>query len=79
MNPFLVLEVVALTLALLCMVLVPFVIHHDPGFSRRIVRMDGLPALRWPNLLTRVGMACLLASFALLVLACYYILAGAPY
>ena len=79
MNTFLVLEVVALTLALLCATLVPFAIHNDPGFSRRIVRMDGIPSLRWPNLLTRFGMACLLASFALLVLACYYILAGAPY
>jgi hypothetical protein len=41
--------------------------------------MDGLPPLRWPNLVTRIGMACLLASFALLVLACYCILADAPY
>jgi hypothetical protein len=79
MNHFLALEVVALTLALLCAVLVPFAIHNDPGFSRRIVPMDAIPPLRWPNLLTRVGAACLLGSFALLVLACYYILAGAPY
>jgi hypothetical protein len=39
--------------------------------------MDALPRARWPNLLTRVGVACVLLSFALLLLACYYMLASA--
>jgi hypothetical protein len=38
------------------------------------VEIDTLPLARWPNLLTRVGIACLLVSFALLLAACYTIL-----
>jgi hypothetical protein len=71
------LEVFAIALALLCVALVPIAIRRDPGLARRIVRMDALPRARWPNLLTRVGVACVLLSFALLLLACYYMLASA--
>ena len=78
MNFFLALETFAITLALLCVALVPVAIGRDPGLTRRIVRIDAVPAARWPNLLTRAGAACLLISFALLIGACYYILAGAP-
>lgn len=74
MDLSLALETLAVALALLCVALVPVAIRHDPGLARRIVRMDGLPHARWPNLLTRVGIACLLMSFALLLVACYYIL-----
>ncbi|MFM0594413.1 MULTISPECIES: hypothetical protein [Paraburkholderia] len=70
------LETFAVALALLCVALVPVAIRRDPGLARRIVRMDGLPLARWPNLLTRVGFACLLASFALFFVTCYYILEG---
>jgi hypothetical protein len=75
MNILLPLETFAITLALLCVALVPVAIGRDPGLARRVVRIDAVPAARWPNLLTRVGAACLLVSFALLVGACYYILA----
>jgi hypothetical protein len=71
------LEVFAIALALLCVALVPIAIRRDPGLARRTVRMDALPRARWPNLLTRVGVACVLLSFALLLLACYYMLASA--
>ncbi|ACD17226.1 hypothetical protein [Paraburkholderia phytofirmans] len=71
------LEVIAIALALLCVALVPVAIGRDPGLARRVVRMDALPRARWPNLLTRVGVACLLLSFALLLAACYYMLASA--
>lgn len=71
------LETFAVTLALFCVALVPFAIARDPGLARRMVQMDRLPRARWPNLLTRAGMACLLMSFALLLVGCYYILAGA--
>lgn len=77
MNIMLVLETVAVALALLCVALVPVAIGCDSGLARRIVRMDGLPLARWPNLLTRAGIACLLMSFVLLLVACYYILADA--
>ncbi|MEA3082319.1 MAG: hypothetical protein QOC89_16 [Paraburkholderia sp.] len=70
------LESFAVALALFCVALVPFAIGRDPGLARRIVPMDTLPRARWPNLLTRVGVACLLMSFALLLAGCYYILAG---
>jgi hypothetical protein len=77
MNLSLALEIFAATLALLCMALVPVAISHDSGLMRNIVRMDSVPMPRWPTLLMRVGVACVLVSFALLVGACYYILAGA--
>ena len=78
MNVFLALEIFAITLALLCVALVPVAIGHDTGLAPRLVRMDAVPAARWPSLLTRVGVACLLMSFALLVVACYFLLAGVP-
>jgi hypothetical protein len=77
MNLLLALEIFAATLALLCMALVPVAIGHDSGLMRNIVRMDSVPVPRWPTLLTRAGVACLLVSFALLVGACYYLLASA--
>ena len=73
------LETFTVVLALFCVALVPFAIGRDPGLARRIVRMDSLPRARWPNLLTRAGIACLLVSFALLLVGCYYIIAGAGY
>jgi hypothetical protein len=77
MNISLALETFAVALALFCIALVSFAISRDPGLARRVVQMDNLPRARWPNLLTRVGIACLLMTFALLLAGCYYILAGA--
>jgi hypothetical protein len=71
------LEIFAVALALLCLALVPVAIRRDPGLARRVVRMDALPRARWPNLLTRAGIACLLMSFAWLLVGCYYMLASA--
>lgn len=71
------LELFAAALALLCVALVPAALRRDPGLARRIVRMDALPRPRWPNLLTRGGIACLLLSFAWLLVGCYYLLASA--
>ncbi|WGS48830.1 hypothetical protein LFL96_13720 [Paraburkholderia sp. D15] len=73
------LETFAVALALLCVALVPIAIRRDPGLARRIVRMEAVPKARWPNLLTRFGLACLLTSFALLLIGCYYILEGAGF
>lgn len=70
------LETFTVVLALLCVALMPVAIRRDPGLARLIARMHGLPRARWPNLLTRVGTACLLASFALLLIGCYLILTG---
>lgn len=77
MNISCALETFAVALALFCVALVPFAIAHDPGLARRMVQMDNLPRTRWPNLLTRAGIGCLLMSFALLLVGCYYMLAGA--
>ncbi|WP_144137927.1 hypothetical protein [Paraburkholderia sp. BCC1884] len=77
MNLSCALQTATVALALLCMALVPLALRRDPGLARRVVRMDRLPRTRWPNWLTRIGFACLLTSFALLLIACYYILAGA--
>jgi hypothetical protein len=77
MNLSFALETVTVALALFCVALVPFAIVRDPGLARRVVQMDNLPRARWPNLLTRVGIACVMVSFALLLVGCYYILADA--
>ncbi|REE17794.1 hypothetical protein B0G71_0762 [Paraburkholderia sp. BL27I4N3] len=77
MHTLSVLKTIAIALALLCAALAPVAMGHDPGLARRAVRMDALPHARWPNLLTRVGIACLLLSFALLLAGCYYMLANA--
>jgi hypothetical protein len=79
MNTHLFLQIVTVTVALVCMALVPVVIRRDPGLTRRVVRMDAIEVPRWPGLLTRIGAGCLLVSFAMLVLVCYFILADAPY
>lgn len=79
MNTHLILQIVTVAVALLCMVLVPVVIRSDPGLMRRVVRMDAIEIPRWPGLLMRFGAGCLLVSFAMLVLVCYFILADAPY
>ncbi|CAB3642580.1 hypothetical protein [Paraburkholderia rhynchosiae] len=71
------LETLAVMLALICVVLVPIAIRRDPGLARPVVRIDGFRRPRWPNLVTRAGIACLLISFALLLTDCYCILAGA--
>ncbi|HYS64174.1 MAG TPA: hypothetical protein VEN30_10240 [Paraburkholderia sp.] len=76
MNVYLTLETLVVALALLCVALMPVSIRIDPGLARRIVQLDRLPGTRWPKLLTRAGLVCLLASFVLLLIACYYILAG---
>ncbi|WP_168794750.1 hypothetical protein [Paraburkholderia aromaticivorans] len=77
MHTLAALETIAIALALLCVALVPVAISRDPGLARRVVRMEALPHARWPNLLTRVGIACVLLSFALLLASCYYMLASA--
>jgi hypothetical protein len=71
------LETFAVALALLCVALVPVAIRRDPGLARPIIRIDGLRRPRWPNLVTRAGIACVLISFALLLTACFCIVAGA--
>jgi hypothetical protein len=70
------LETLAVTLALLCLALVPVAIRRDPGLARPVVPIDGFRRPRWPNFLTRAGIACLLLAFALLLTDCYWILAG---
>jgi hypothetical protein len=69
-----VLKIFVVILALVCVALVPVAIGRDSRLAPRIVEIDALPVARWPNLLTRVGIACLLVSFALLLAACYTIL-----
>ncbi|CAH2891743.1 MAG: FIG00455022: hypothetical protein [uncultured Paraburkholderia sp.] len=69
------LQIFAVALALLCVALVPVAIRRDPGLARPIVRIDGFRRPRWPNVVTRVGVACLLVSFVLLLSACYCMLA----
>jgi len=71
------LETFAVALALLCVALVPVALRRDPGLARPIIRIDGLRRPRWPNLVTRAGIACVLVSFALLLAACFCIAAGA--
>lgn len=69
-----VLPPVLIVLALICAALVPFVARLDPDLGRRVVRMDALPSVGWPRVLTRIGAASLLGSFAVLLADCYLIL-----
>ncbi|MFL9965447.1 hypothetical protein PQR02_31275 [Paraburkholderia sediminicola] len=78
MSTFAALKVFVVSLALVCVALVPVALGRDPGRASRTVEIDAPAVARWPNLLTRVGIACLLVSFALLLAACYTILGDMP-
>ncbi|MCI0151966.1 hypothetical protein KNO81_39720 [Paraburkholderia sediminicola] len=74
MDFALTLQFFALMLSLISIALVPFVMGRDPVPVRSIVRIDVLPPPQWPGVLTRVGVACLLASFVVLLTGCYLLL-----
>jgi hypothetical protein len=38
------------------------------------MRVHGMRRSRWPHLLTRAGLTCLLASFVVLIAGCYLLL-----
>jgi hypothetical protein len=76
MNNFLALEIMIVALALICVALMPAAIGRDHGLATRILEIDGLSVARWPDLLMRIGIVCLLASFALLLAVCYTMLSG---
>ncbi|MEW9580945.1 hypothetical protein [Paraburkholderia sp. DGU8] len=74
MNLFLALQIMILALALVCVALMPGAAWRDHGLATRIVEIDGLSVARWPDLLMRIGIVGLLASFGLLLAVCYTIL-----
>lgn len=76
MDYSLALQFFALMLLLICMALVPFVMRRDPVPVRSIVQIDVLPRSQWPGTSMRVGLAGLIASFALLLAGCYLVLIG---
>lgn len=76
MNIFLALQIMIIALALACVSLMPAAVGRDHGLATRILEIDGLSVARWPDLLMRIGIVCLLASFGLLLAACYTMLGG---
>jgi hypothetical protein len=59
----------ALMLTLICILLVPLAIRREPAPHPIVVSLVTLPRSKWPGRLAGVGVACLLASFALLAAA----------
>ncbi|WP_239483069.1 hypothetical protein [Paraburkholderia sp. C35] len=70
------LQFFAAMLTLICIVLGSIVMRADPAPTPTIVRIHGmrLPRSRWPCVMTRAGLACLLASFVVLIAGCYLLL-----
>ncbi|CAD6559787.1 hypothetical protein LMG24235_06761 [Paraburkholderia sabiae] len=68
------LQFFAAMLTLICITLTVVVMRIDPAPTPTIVRIRGLRRRRWPCVLTRAGLACLLASFVLLIAGCYLLL-----
>ncbi|MEM5371676.1 hypothetical protein V4C53_37410 [Paraburkholderia azotifigens] len=68
------LQFFAAMLTLICITLTAIVMRVDPAPTPAIVRIRGLRRSRWPCVLTRAGLACLLASFVLLIAGCYLLL-----
>src|SRR3954452_13954403 len=62
------LETSAVSLALLCLPVVPVATPRAPGLARSIVGIDGLRRRRGSKFVTRAGVACRLVSFAMLLL-----------
>ncbi|KXU83170.1 hypothetical protein CI15_29120 [Paraburkholderia monticola] len=61
-------------LAVLCVALAAFVVQRDPLPVRSTIQIDALPRRRWPTILIRTGIVCLLGSFVLLLKASYLLL-----
>ncbi|MEM5435404.1 hypothetical protein [Paraburkholderia diazotrophica] len=68
------LQFFAAMLALICVALGIILMRIDPAPMPTIVRIHGMRRSKWPCVVTRAGLVCLLASFALLVGGCYLLL-----
>jgi hypothetical protein len=60
----------AVMLTVLCLLLATLIGRRDPLPLESKIRIDTLPRARWPAILTRAGIVCLLGSFVLLLMAC---------
>lgn len=61
-------------LILICVALSAVVMRADPAPTPTIVRIRGMRRSKWPCVVTRAGLTCLLASFVLLLGGCYLLL-----
>jgi uncharacterized membrane protein len=68
------LQFFAAMLTLICVALSIVVVRLDPTPMHTIVRIHGMRRARWPARVTRAGLVCVLASFAVLVGCCYLLL-----
>jgi hypothetical protein len=70
------LQFFAAMLTLICVVLSVVVVRLDPTPMPMIVRVHGggMRRSKWPARLTRAGLVCVLASFAVLIGCCYLLL-----
>jgi hypothetical protein len=59
----------ALMLTLICIGLIPLAIRREPAPHPVVVGLAALPRAKWPGRLAGLGVACLLASFAMLATA----------
>jgi hypothetical protein len=74
MDPSFALQSFVAMLALICFALGTIVMRADPAPTPTIVRIHGLRRSRWACVLTRTGLACLLASFVVALGGCYLLL-----
>jgi hypothetical protein len=65
----------SLMLTLICILLIPLAIRREPAPHPAVVGLVALPRSKWPGWLAGVGVACLLASFAMLAAASCALLA----
>jgi hypothetical protein len=68
----------AILLTILCVTLATFVIRREEMPTKSELKMDALPPMQAHDLRTRTAIACLLASFVLLLMAGVFVLDYAP-
>ena len=68
------LQCLSAILTFTCVLLGAIVMRIDPMPMPTILHVHGMRRSRWPCVLTRAGLACLLASFVLLIAGCYLLL-----
>jgi hypothetical protein len=68
------LQFFAAMLSLICVALGAVVVRIGPMPMPAVMLVHGMRRSRWPHLLTRAGLTCLLASFVVLIAGCYLLL-----
>ncbi|OLL27429.1 hypothetical protein BTH42_33045 [Burkholderia sp. SRS-W-2-2016] len=71
MDLILALRIVAVVLTVACLSIATLMVQHDLLSVTSTTPIEVLPRARWPAILTRAGMMCMLASFVLILWICF--------